>query len=76
MTKGAKLGIAGAVIATVAVLGVVASKRNRDKPVEVRLEAVEARDLVASVTASGQIQPRTKVDVSADVTGKIVRLVV
>ena len=55
MTKGAKLGIAGAVVATVAVLGVVASKRNRDKPVEVRLEAVEARDLVASVTASGQI---------------------
>ncbi|MFN9797023.1 MAG: efflux RND transporter periplasmic adaptor subunit [Gemmatimonas sp.] len=76
MTKGAKLGIAGAVIATVAVLGVVASKRNRDKPVEVRLEAVEARDLVASVTASGQIQPRTKVNVSADVTGRIVRLAV
>ncbi|MEQ1692376.1 MAG: efflux RND transporter periplasmic adaptor subunit, partial [Gemmatimonas sp.] len=42
--------------------------------VEVRTEAVETRDLAASVTASGQIQPQTKVDVSADVTGKIVRL--
>jgi HlyD family secretion protein len=52
----------------------VAAKRNTTKPVDVRVEAVEARDLVASVTASGQIQPRTKVDVSADVTGKIVRL--
>ncbi|AMW04605.1 hypothetical protein GEMMAAP_06600 [Gemmatimonas phototrophica] len=54
----------------------VAAKRNKTKAVDVRVEAVEARDLVASVTASGQIEPRTKVDVSADVTGKIVRLVV
>jgi HlyD family secretion protein len=37
---------------------------------------VEARDLIASVTASGKIQPRVKVDVSADVTGRIVRLAV
>jgi HlyD family secretion protein len=76
MTKTAKFGIAGVVVAVVAGLAVVAAKRNSTKPVEVRTEAVEARDLVASVTASGQIQPRTKVNVSADVTGKIVRLAV
>ena len=74
MTKTVKLGIAGVVVAGVAALAIVAAKRNTTKPVDVRVEAVEARDLVASVTASGQIQPRTKVDVSADVTGKIVRL--
>ena len=74
MTKTAKFAIAGVVVAGVAALAVVAAKRNTTKPVDVRVEAVEARDLVASVTASGQIQPRTKVDVSADVTGKIVRL--
>jgi len=74
MTKTAKFGIAGVVVVGVAALAVVAAKKNSTKPVEVRVEAVEARDLVASVTASGQIQPRTKVDVSADVTGKIVRL--
>ena len=74
MTKTAKFAIAGVVVAGVAALAVVAAKRNNTKPVDVRVEAVEARDLVASVTASGQIQPRTKVDVSADVTGKIVRL--
>ncbi len=74
MTKTAKFGIAGVVVAVVAGLAVVAAKKNSTKPVDVRTEAVEARDLVASVTASGQIQPRTKVDVSADVTGKIVRL--
>jgi len=38
------------------------------------VDAVQARDLVASVTASGQIQPRTKVAVSAEVQGRIVRL--
>jgi HlyD family secretion protein len=31
---------------------------------------------VASVTASGQVQPRTKVDVAADISGRIVRLAV
>ena len=41
-----------------------------------RTEAVMARDLTESVTASGQIEPRTMVNVSADVTGKIVRLAV
>jgi HlyD family secretion protein len=55
-------------------LGVVAAKKQGTKPTEVRVEGVESRDLVASVTASGQIEPRTKVDVSADITGKIVRL--
>lgn len=74
MTKTVKFGIAGVVLVGVAALAIVAAKKNSTKPVEVRAEAVEARDLVASVTASGQIQPRTKVDVSADVTGKIVRL--
>lgn len=76
MKKGVKYGIAGVVVVGVVIAGVVAAKQRGDKPVEVRTEAVESRDLVASVTASGQIQPRTKVDVSADVTGKIVRLAV
>jgi len=76
MTKRMKLTVA---VAAVAVLGGVAafsaSKRG-EKPAEVKIEAVERRDLVASVTASGQIIPTTKVDVSADVTGRIVRLAV
>lgn len=74
MTKTGKIVIATVVLASLGGLGVVAAKRGKTQPVEVRVEAVEARDLVASVTASGQIQPRTKVDVSADVTGKIVKL--
>lgn len=76
MNTKAKYIIGGGVLVGVIALAVVAANRNKTKPTEVRIEGVEARDLVASVTASGQIQPRTKVDVSADVTGKIVRLVV
>jgi HlyD family secretion protein len=76
MSKRAKwsIGII-ALIAVVAVVGLSAAKRG-EKGVEVRTEEVQARDLVASVTASGQVQPRSKVDVSADVTGRIVRLAV
>jgi len=33
---------------------------------EVRIEPVTRRDLVASVTASGQVEPHTKVDMSAE----------
>lgn len=76
MTNAAKLGIATVVVAGLAGLGYLGVQRSGPKATEVRIEAVEARDLVASVTASGKIQPRTKVDVSADVTGRIVRLAV
>lgn len=76
MTKKMKLGIAGVVIIAVGALVATAAAKNSNKGTMVRIEAVEARDLVASVTASGQIGPRTKVDLSADITGKITRLAV
>ena len=76
MTNTVKIIIGVVVIGAVGGLAYVSNQRNQIKPVDVRTEAVEARDLVASVTASGQIQPRTKVNVSADVSGKIVRLAV
>ena len=43
---------------------------------EVRSETVARRDLVATVTASGKIQPKRKVDISADVSGRVVQLAV
>jgi HlyD family secretion protein len=55
---------------------VLAAFKRGDKPVEVRLEKVQRRDLVAYVTASGQVQPHTKVDVASDVSGRIVKLAV
>ena len=76
MSKKVKWSIGGAVIiAIVAFMAVTAAKRS-NKGTEVRIEAVQKRDLVASVTASGQVQPQMKVDVAADISGRIVRLAV
>lgn len=76
MTKGIKIGIAVAIVAALGAAAFVAKQKGNNKAATVKIEAVEARDLVASVTASGQVRPRTKVDVSADITGKIIRLAV
>jgi len=74
MSKRAKWSVVGLfAVIIVVVLGLTAFN-SRGSGVEVRIEPVETRDLVASVTASGQVQPRTKVDLSADITGRITRL--
>lgn len=74
MSKKIKWSIAGVVgVGIVALVALTAFKRDGGAT-EVRIEPALKRDLVASVTASGQIQPRIKVDLSADITGKIVRL--
>lgn len=76
MSKRVKWSIAGvAGLAVVLVIGLTAAKSSK-KGVDVRIEPVERRDLVASVTASGQVRPETKVDLSSDISGKIVRLAV
>jgi HlyD family secretion protein len=76
MTRRKKLYIGGG-IGLLAVLGAVgAFAAGRDRATMVRIERVERRDIVESVTASGQVEPRTKVDISADITGRIVRLAV
>jgi HlyD family secretion protein len=76
MSKRAKWMILGVVVVGAGAVFATTAARRGEKPTEVRIEAVEARDLVASVTASGQVQPRTKVDVAADISGRIVRLAV
>src|SRR3954452_8780917 len=74
MGKKTKWAIGVVAVAGVAVLiGASAAKRG-NKAVEVRIEPVQKRDLVASVTASGQVRPQTKVDVASDVSGKIMKL--
>lgn len=75
MSKGVKYGVAaGVVVAIVALVAVSAAKK--DKGTEVRIEAVGTQDLVSSVTASGQVSAQRKVDLSADITGRITRLAV
>ena len=74
MSKRVKWSIAGAVGLVIVLVGGLGAAKRGNKAVEVRIEPVEKRDLVASVTASGQVRPQTKVDLSADITGKITTL--
>src|SRR6476659_4822793 len=72
MKKRTKWSVAGVIVLAIVIIGVTSAMKGRNKAVEVRVEKVQKRDLVASVTASGQVQPHTKVNVSA----RIVRLAV
>lgn len=76
MSKRTKL--IGFAVATLLVIGILtaAAMKKGTKAVDVKIEAVERRDLTASVTASGQVRPQTKVDVASDISGKIIRLAV
>ena len=72
-----KLVIAVGMVVVVAVLAALAlANKGSGAGREVRAEAVARRDLVSTVTASGKIQPKRKVDISADVAGRVVQLAV
>ncbi len=76
MSKRNKVLLGGGIGVLVVVLILVSASAKREKGVEVRFETVGRRDLVAAVTASGKIQPKKKVDISADITGRITRIAV
>src|SRR5947209_19563719 len=76
MSKRSKLLVgAGAAVVIVGIVVISAAAR-RGRGQEVRFETTGRRDLVAAVTASGKIQPKKKVDVSADITGRITKIAV
>src|SRR5215208_5888024 len=76
MSKKTKWGVGGGIVLAIVLVGVLSAAKGRNKATEVRMENVERRDLVASVTASGQIQPHNKVDLASDITGRVTRLAV
>jgi len=77
MSRGMKVGLVIGVLA-LAVGGGIAYSMNKKKnaSTEVRMEQVSRRNLVSAVTASGKIEPQTSVDISADITGRIIRIAV
>lgn len=77
MSRRMKVGLVVAIV-VLAAAGVVAFRINRSKNAgtEVRLERVGRRDLVSAVTASGKIEAKTSVDISADITGRIIDIAV
>ena len=71
MNKKAILGM-GSVILVLVVVAVVRGG-NRELPV-VSTDAIQARDIVERVSASGKIQPEIEVKITAEVNGQIVEL--
>src|SRR5436190_7410370 len=68
------------IVGGVAVLAVAVVGANlwftKDKGVGVTTETIKARDLEAVVSASGKIQPKRLVNISADTPGRVVNLAV
>ncbi len=74
--KGKKILIA---LGVIALLGAVAAANfyfKKDVGVTVAVEGIKTRDLEAIVSASGKIQPKRLVNMSADTSGRVVDLAV
>jgi HlyD family secretion protein len=77
MSRGMKWGLIIGVLALAGGGGIAYSmNKKRNAGAEVRMEQVTRRDLVSAVTASGKIEPQTSVDISADITGRIIEIAV
>jgi HlyD family secretion protein len=76
LTKKRKLVVAVAGAVVIAALVGINLGAKRGKRTEVEVAKVEKRDVSKVVTASGEIQPKRRVDVSANAIGKVTRLAV
>src|SRR5262245_34994255 len=76
MNKNTKLAVGIGFLLVIIITVAVAASRNKGDNVAVKVEAVGSRDLVSSVSASGWIRPHRKVDVQADIMGRITSLAI
>ncbi|HKU60231.1 MAG TPA: efflux RND transporter periplasmic adaptor subunit [Gemmatimonadales bacterium] len=77
MSRGMKVGLTlGILVLAGGGFAAFKIRQKKNAGAEVRMEQVGRRDLVSAVTASGKIEPKTSVDISADITGRIVKIAV
>jgi len=69
------LGLVAAVV-VLAVVVVVSVVRDNQSKVKVQTQKVARQDLTSAVSASGEVKPKKYVNVSANVSGRITRLLV
>ena len=74
MSSRQKILIAVVVIIVLGGASAISLVSTRERGVEVRMEEVATRDLVATVTASGNIRARRTVDISSDVMGRVIEM--
>lgn len=76
MTKGRKRLLIGAIIVVVAVVVVWNLSSSGKKTTSVNLEEVYVKDITEKVSASGYIQPKTKVNITSEVNAEITAVLV
>ena len=76
MSKGKKIGLSLAALAIVGAVIAGSVARSSGKKIEVQTGKVGKKDLVSKVSASGEIRPKKFVNVSSDVAGRIVSLLI
>jgi HlyD family secretion protein len=76
MSTAARVAIGIGIVAALGAGGVGLLRRGRSRGGEVHTAAVARTDIVSHVLANGKLQPRNKVDVSANIAGQIVNLAV
>ncbi len=76
MSRNRKILIAAGIVVVLAGLAFANFKFKRNDGVEVTTEAVRKRNLEALVSASGKIQPKRDVNISADTMGRVTDLAV
>lgn len=76
MRTGRKVIIGGTVVILLGTATALSLARSRDRGLPVRMEEVQRRDLVSTVTASGNIRARRTVDISSDISARVAQLLV
>jgi HlyD family secretion protein len=66
--------VLGVVIVAGAIAGGLAMKKGGDKLPEIQTTKVERAQVIQKVNASGKIQPKTQVNISADISAKITNM--
>lgn len=74
MTKKKIVLLAIILVVILVVVFAVFSRNGQDKAIEVQVEEVKRQKIVETVSATGRIQPKTQVKISADVAAKITKL--
>lgn len=76
MSKRKKIIGISAIVIVVIIILIAAVSKNGQRELSVQTESAGRQDIVETVTATGKVEPRTQVKISADVAAKITHLAV
>jgi HlyD family secretion protein len=76
MSRKKKILIGAAIVVVLGAIAFANIKFKKTPGIEVNTEAIEKRNLEAIVSASGKIQPKRSVNISADTMGRVTNLAV